>query len=254
MSEPRPASLGTLLLADDDELFREALAGHLQAAGYRCVQSVNSAEALARIAETEFDALISDIHMPGNADLGLVRAAAAAAPGLPILLLTGNPTLQTATQSVRLPVFAYLCKPFDRAEMLSLVAQAVAAGRTSRAVRASRQRLRGLDQELAEIEQRLGKPQVEGTESAANGFVRLTLRNLATCLGDLERSIGEIGAGADPAASLGKAELVTALRHTVEVLERTRKSFKSRELGELRHQLQSLLPKPEPIPGKDLSA
>jgi hypothetical protein len=69
------------------------------------------------------------------------------------------------------------------------------------------------------------------------------LRNIAASIIDLERSFAVSGPAEGPGPALQKAELLTALRRTVGVLEKTRQSFKSKDLGQLRHDLEDLLGK-----------
>ena len=103
-----PDSCGRVLFADDDRAAREGLAEMLRRLGYTCECAATAAEALEKLRVAPCEALISDIHMPGNTALELVEAAVQAVPGLPVILLTGRPSVETAARSVRLPVTAYL--------------------------------------------------------------------------------------------------------------------------------------------------
>src|SRR4051812_49288097 len=93
-----------ILLADDDDIFRETTASFLRKIGYECVCAPDAIKALELLGESCFDLLISDIEMPGNDDLRLIRELSVMAAGLPVILLTGHPTVQTAVKSIRLPV------------------------------------------------------------------------------------------------------------------------------------------------------
>src|SRR6266853_1369260 len=93
-----------ILIADDEEVFRETLASFLQKLGYECVCAPDAASALQVLSGSSFDLLISDLEMPGNEDLALVREVHRSAPGLPVPLLTAHPSVHSAAQSVRLPV------------------------------------------------------------------------------------------------------------------------------------------------------
>src|SRR5438105_4070113 len=104
-------TLGRILLADDDELLRDGLSSQLVRTGYECVCADTGHAALELLRNESFDAVIADIHMPGNSGLEMVEAVPQIVAGLPVILLTGNPTMETATRSVRLPVYAYLVKP-----------------------------------------------------------------------------------------------------------------------------------------------
>jgi ActR/RegA family two-component response regulator len=240
---PAPLALvpaGRIVLADDDDLFRTALARQLERAGYECAQASSGADVLEQLGRDGADAVIADICMPGNTRLELVTAVAQLTPGTPTILMTGHPTVETAVQSVRLPVFAYLCKPLEIGELFGLLNQAVVSGRLASAVRASRQRMHALDAELELIEQRLLKPAVPGGEPA-EGFLQLALRGAVSALTDLEKCTSLLAAGGMSREHLERAELVAALRETVEVLAQTKQSFKSKALGDLRRRVEELL-------------
>ena len=63
---------GRILLADDEELFLRTVTDVLNKEGYECTQSHCAESALEMLKTSEFDLLISDIHMPGNSELELV--------------------------------------------------------------------------------------------------------------------------------------------------------------------------------------
>src|ERR1051325_1929586 len=79
--------LGRILLADDDELVREGLSERLRRSGFDCDCADGAVDALRLLRQESFDALIADIHMPGNAELELTQAVPRIAAGLPIILL-----------------------------------------------------------------------------------------------------------------------------------------------------------------------
>jgi DNA-binding NtrC family response regulator len=108
---PTTMTRGALLIADDEEFIRHGLAELLRRDGFTSVVADSGADALAKLRVETFDALISDIHMPGNASLEMIKEVRSIAPALPVVLLTGRPTVETAARSVRLPVTAYLTKP-----------------------------------------------------------------------------------------------------------------------------------------------
>ena len=194
-----------------------------------------------QLQQGEFDALIADIHMPGNASLELIENVPQLADGLPVILLTGRPTVETAARSVRLAVIAYLVKPPNLDDLRELLRRAVADHRNRRAVLTTRRRLQEWDNDLKLIESDLRRTNASPAEPM-NDYLKVTLRNLILSLCDLERATAPAAQPeANPAAGLQPMDLVGALRRTVEVLEKTKQSFKSKDLGELRKQLESLL-------------
>lgn len=242
MSDNTQLSKARLLLADDDAAFREPFARLLGREGYECLCAPDAAAALKILSESEVDALISDIHMPGTGGLELIENAPPSANGLPVILLTGWPSVETAARSVRLSVIAYLVKPPDMKEVLSLLDQAIPRYRHLRAVAGSRQHLQRWVEDLAAMEERLRRPMRAGQGNVAQDHLRVTLHNLILQLSDLDSSIAAWSQSDSAAAELRKLDFVGAVRHTIEVLEKTRQSFHSKDLGELRKQLQNLLP------------
>src|SRR6266540_5964474 len=146
-------SRGRILIADDDEAFRLATRLFLRRQGFECEIAPDAAVAAEMLRASEFDLLISDINMPGNAGLELVTRLAQVAVALPVILLTGHPSIQSAARSVRLRVVAYLVKPYDADELLNIAEQAIVNYRAYRAVSANRQRLETWARDLAQIEE-----------------------------------------------------------------------------------------------------
>jgi DNA-binding NarL/FixJ family response regulator len=65
-----------------------------------------------------YDLLIADIKMQGNSDLEFIKALPQIAGEMPVILVTGYPSLNSAIESIQLPVVAYLVKPFELNELL----------------------------------------------------------------------------------------------------------------------------------------
>jgi CheY-like chemotaxis protein len=236
MTPPNP-SRGTLLFADDEEIVRNGLAAVLRRDGFTCVTVATGREALAQLNEKEFDALISDIHMDGNSRLEMVEEARVIHAGLPVVLLTGRPTVETAARSVRIPVTAYLTKPPSMDELRAILDTAIADYRSLRALQSGRVRLREWEKEIARIEADLRSGPATGGWAPMGNYLRVTLHQVIMMLSDLERATASLEHQSDPV----RVDYEAALRHTVDVLERTRQSFKSKDLAELRKQIQALL-------------
>lgn len=239
MQPQSPDTRGRVLFADDDEAAREGLAEMLRRLGYTCETAATAVEAIEKLGVTAFEALISDIHMPGNTGLELVEAAALAAPGLPVILLTGRPSVETAARSVRLPVTAYLTKPPDFDDLARVLDQAIADYRDFALIQAGRRRLREWERELAQVEQMVQRSTSPAPGGPMQDYLRVSLRQIILLLADLERATQALDRRS--ADKLREVDHVAALRHTVEVLERTRQNFKSKDLADLRRQLEQLL-------------
>jgi DNA-binding response OmpR family regulator len=234
-------SRGRILIADDEPTFLASTAELLRREGYT-VDTVSDGEAaLEAISAAPYDLLITDLEMPGNADLDLVRQVAHVSGGLPIILITGFPSVRSAVASIELPVAAYLVKPVHFPDLLSRVTSAVARFRSYRAMQQAEARLRAHREQVEAV-----PPSLEGT-TAVDSFLALTLRNVMGSLTDLEQvSRALAGQQVSPphACQLINcprgAQLQAALDETIAVLEETKASFKSKALGDLRQRLELL--------------
>ena len=233
---------GRILLADDEPVFLNSTADLLRREGYDCDTVADGVAAMARVEANPYDLLITDLEMPGNSDLGLVRQIAASRGGLPVLVITGVPSVRSAMACVELPVAAYLLKPVVFADLLPRVQTAVNRFRSWQAMQQAEKRLSDMRNDY----EHLAAP---GTVSA-NGvdvFLSLTLRNVMGSLTDLQQ-LGRALSGnpVEPHACQllncpRGAQLNEAVRETIRVLEETKNAFKSKALGELRHKLELML-------------
>ncbi|MGE0448194.1 MAG: EAL domain-containing protein [Vicinamibacterales bacterium] len=126
---------GTILLADDDEAVRAVLARALSGQGY-AVHAVADGHAAARSFEaTPFDLVLSDIDMPGQGGLELLKAIRERDLDVPVVLLTGSPTLESALLAIEHGASHYLTKPIDLSVLYATIRRALLAGRLARARR-----------------------------------------------------------------------------------------------------------------------
>lgn len=115
MAEARPS----LLLVDDDAVYRERLAKAITARGYE-VCTAADAEAAVALAEIESPELaVLDLRMPGESGLELLRRLKAIDPTTRVLMLTGYGSIATAMEAVRLGAVHYLTKPADVDDILA---------------------------------------------------------------------------------------------------------------------------------------
>jgi CheY-like chemotaxis protein len=235
------SSRGRILIADDDDAFCIATRSFFRAAGYECESAGDTTLARQRIVDEEFDLLIADLNMPGNSGLELVQSIPELRAGLPVIILTGRPTLQSATRSVRLPVVAYLVKPPNPDELLTVAEQAITQYRVFRAIRVSRDRLEAWVRDVSQLEALMSRPRHSGETGSTEGFLNLTLSNLFAGLVELKQFTEAISQSESQRGILQGLTLYKALQETVSVLEKTKQSFKSKELGELRRKLEGLL-------------
>jgi DNA-binding NarL/FixJ family response regulator len=175
---------GHILIADDEEPFMHSTAALLRREGYECACAPDAATVAAMLQKDTYDLLIADIKMPGNRNLELIRELPRIAEGLPVILVTGYPSLQSAIQSIQLPVVAYLVKPFDFGNLQTEVRSAIERSRGYRALRCMQQRVQGWYRDLESFSQ-LMRAKPDETSADVNAFITLTLCNLSNCLAEL---------------------------------------------------------------------
>jgi len=233
-----------ILIADDEPLIRQVLRTLLSSAGFRVREAASGEQALEVIKEDRPSLIISDINMPGNDDLGFVRAVSGVHPGLPIILLTAYPSVDTAVESVNLSVVAYLVKPPDAAKVLEAVRHAIGTYEARESVRRSLVRLKSWTQDLEQIERLMAGVRsgtTGGDESAAGAYLEVTLRHLMSSVLEFRDVVSALASAPAGAESVRALELSKAVHETVEVLEKTKRVFKSKDLGELRQKLEAVL-------------
>lgn len=110
-----------ILIADDEPLYLRTTGQLLQKAGYECECVPDADAALAKLQSDKFDLILSDLNMPGNFKLELLRRGRSQWPHIPLIVITGVPSLPTAIESVRMGIADYLLKPVKYEELLASV-------------------------------------------------------------------------------------------------------------------------------------
>ena len=101
-----------VLIIDDEEQIRNLLIDVLGSA-YQCSDAGSAEEALAALAETTFDLVISDIDMGGMSGLELVPRVHSLSPDTVVVMVSGNQDIEFAIKALRVGAFDYITKPID---------------------------------------------------------------------------------------------------------------------------------------------
>ncbi len=113
-----------ILVVDDDAALRELITLRLEANGFR-VEAVDSGEAaLAQLALTRPDAVLTDMQMAGMDGMALFRTIHARDPALPVIVLTAHGTIPDAVAATQQGLFGYLTKPYDAPTLINLLKRA----------------------------------------------------------------------------------------------------------------------------------
>ncbi len=132
---PKPSVPPRVLIVDDDELVLRSLSRALSVAGMNVTAISDPCQAMSAVTAETFDAVLCDIRMPQMSGLTLAQYVRSAYPDLPIMLMTGNPQLESAIECVHIGVQEYLPKPIDASKLRAAVSRAVNIHRLARARR-----------------------------------------------------------------------------------------------------------------------
>ncbi len=122
----------TILVVDDEELYRRALERILTRVGHTVLTARDATDALGIVYHQPVDLVLADIRMPGINGLELVRQIHEFAQDLPCIVVTGYGSPEQSVEALRAGAFWYLEKPFDQGHLdvvRRLVEQAIEVGR-----------------------------------------------------------------------------------------------------------------------------
>jgi len=114
-----------VLLVDDDKDLLQLIAMRLTAAGYAVTAVESGAAALAALAVSRPQVVVTDLRMQGMDGMALFDAIHRDSPSLPVLILTAHGTIPEAVTATRRGVFSFLTKPFEPKVLLDTVAEAM---------------------------------------------------------------------------------------------------------------------------------
>ena len=114
-----------ILVVDDEPKICEFLGILLGREGYKTDSAYSAAEALARIEQNSYDLVLTDLKMPGMDGFELITRLKKIRPDLPVIMITGYATVETAVQALRYGVDDYVTKPFNIDELRKVIARSL---------------------------------------------------------------------------------------------------------------------------------
>ncbi len=162
--------MARVLVVDDEDGLRQTMALFLRRAGHVCRTAGDVAHALADLALEPADVIISDIVMPGGGGIALLEAVRDRGYRSEVIMVTGEPTVETAVQAIRSGAFDYVAKPLNSVRLCEAVASAA--------------RLRQIEDEDAQYRQDLERLVEARTTSLHESLERLrrTMENTTQAL------------------------------------------------------------------------
>lgn len=123
--------MGHILVVDDEETVRRSIQKRLEREGYRVIAIDNAIDALKIFETVPFDAVISDIRMRDMSGIELLGKIRERDGDLPVIMVTGDPSLETAQESVKHGAYDYITKPVQRETLIQTARRAVEKRRLS---------------------------------------------------------------------------------------------------------------------------
>jgi len=114
-----------LLIVDDETKFVTVLCKTLANQGYETVGFNRAEDAIAALRERDFDVLLTDLVMPGMDGIGVLKEALNIQPHLAGIIMTGQGTVQTAVDAMKIGAFDYITKPFTLNTLLPILTRAL---------------------------------------------------------------------------------------------------------------------------------
>jgi two-component system, OmpR family, response regulator CpxR len=113
-----------VLLVDDERDFVETLAQRLEVRDFAVTTAFGGDEALGLVKEREFDVVVLDVLMPGKNGIETLNEIKGLKPLIYVIMLTGNATVETAIEGMKLGAYDYLMKPTQTEDLVEKITKA----------------------------------------------------------------------------------------------------------------------------------
>jgi DNA-binding NtrC family response regulator len=131
-----------ILVVDDERHQRDILKTILEGEGYEVTAAGNARQALEEARDGSFDVVLTDLKMPDQSGIDLLRELLRIHPGLCVILMTAHGSIDSAVEAMRRGAFDYLTKPLERDQMLLVVKRGLERSRLVRENRMLQEQLR----------------------------------------------------------------------------------------------------------------
>ena len=114
-----------VLVVDDEAELCQMVAVNIQQSGFRVSAVENVANAISLLEQDQYDAVVTDVMMPGEDGISFLGRVRQAWPDIPVILMSGHAQLQMAVNAIKNGAFDFVQKPFDFGYMRKIVERAV---------------------------------------------------------------------------------------------------------------------------------
>ncbi|MBD3367285.1 MAG: response regulator [Candidatus Eisenbacteria bacterium] len=116
---------GRILVVDDEDSIREYLSMMLEREGYVCDATKDGKKALKLQSKDAYDVVITDIQLPGMSGIDILEKLRDKDPSIPVIIITGHASQESAIEALNLGAFYYLLKPVSNEELKQVVRNAL---------------------------------------------------------------------------------------------------------------------------------
>ncbi|MBU8897085.1 sigma-54-dependent Fis family transcriptional regulator [Corallococcus sp. H22C18031201] len=116
--------MAKVLVIDDEANLRKVLAALLRRDGFDVTVAENGEQGLAEFHKNGADIVVTDLVMPKVGGMEVLASVRAANSDVPVIIITAHGTVDSAVEAIKAGAFDYITKPFDQAELSSVVAKA----------------------------------------------------------------------------------------------------------------------------------
>jgi two-component system nitrogen regulation response regulator NtrX len=124
-----------ILIVDDEKNIRAELSGLLADEGFRAITAADANEGLRLFAEENPDVVLLDVRLPGRSGLEVLDEIRRRDPEIPVIVMSGQGTIETAVRATKLGAFDYLEKPLDPERLLLTLRNSLETGRLRKKTR-----------------------------------------------------------------------------------------------------------------------
>lgn len=144
-----------ILVVDDEQFIRDLLSDFFDKSHYLVVTAADGERAVAECRQTRFDAALVDLKMPDQTGTDVLAELRALDAGLPVIIMTGYPTIDASIEAMRRGAQDFVVKPFRLQDLKERVDRAIRARAVTRDIEELRTRLAAVEVELREYRARI---------------------------------------------------------------------------------------------------
>ncbi|MBQ2528925.1 MAG: sigma-54-dependent Fis family transcriptional regulator, partial [Treponema sp.] len=115
----------TILIIDDEKNIREGLAANFELEDYNVKTASSGAEGLELVSKGDIDLVITDLRMNGISGEQVLARVTAETPGIPVIILTGHGSIDSAVDAMRHGAYDFLTKPLNLDQLTMIVKRAL---------------------------------------------------------------------------------------------------------------------------------